>query len=151
MSQAGLSGHDYRPASSGKHHFAMDRSAKGRRVQMVIGGQVRTLGTVGEMAAAFRRKSHTIRRWEASGLIPPAPLIVQPGKECTRRRLYPAELISAVQQLAVDQGFGTRRRSGQFVHQQEQIWSTWKAVIDSLNSGCEPGVVGEAIDRAEET
>ena len=115
---------------------------------MVVGGKLMELGSVGELAAAVGRKSHTIRRWEAAGLIPPAPLIIQSGAECTRRRWYPVPLIRALQQLALDEGFGTRRPSGQFLHQQEQIWSTWSAVIDLLNTEMEGrGVVDGAIDR----
>jgi hypothetical protein len=108
---------------------------------MVIGGRVRTLGTIGELASAVGRKSRTIRDWERRGLIPPAPLTVQPGDVCTRRRLYPVELITAIREVAVTEGFGRRRPSDAFLSQQEMMWSTWGAVIDGLNSdGGDPGI-----------
>jgi len=108
---------------------------------MVVGGRVRTLGTIGELASAVGRKTRTIRDWEHRGLIPPPPVTVQPGDVCTRRRMYPIELISALQKVAASEGFGRRRPSGAFLSQQERIWSTWGAVIDGLNSdGGEPGI-----------
>ena len=121
----------------------MHTSANGRRIQVVVGGQLTELGSIGELAAAFGRKSHTIRRWEASGLIPPAPLIIQPGEECTRRRWYPAPLIEAMRQLTFDEGLGRRRASGQFLRQQERLWSEWKSVITALEVE-EPGVTDGA-------
>ena len=110
----------------------MDGTPKGRRVEMVVNGNVRTLGTIGELASALGRKSHTIRGWERQGLIPPPPLTVQPGDVCTRRRLYPTELIEAIQQVALHEGFGRRRPSGLFLRQQEQIWIAWRSVMLSL-------------------
>ena len=108
---------------------------------MIIGGKMRTLGTTGALASSVGRKTRTIRDWERRGLIPPPPVTVQPGDTCTRRRLYPVELISALQKLAVSEGFGRRRPAGAFLSQQERIWATWGAVIDSLNSDVgEPGI-----------
>jgi hypothetical protein len=112
---------------------------------MIVNGEIRTLGTIGELASAVGRTSHTVRGWERQGLIPPPPLIVQPGEVCTRRRLYPTELISAIQEVAQNERFGTRRPSGMFAHQQEAIWSTWRAVVDSLNSDGEEQGVTESL------
>ncbi len=114
-------------------------TAKGRRIEMVVNGQLRTLGTVGELASAVGRTSHTVREWERQGLIPTSPLVTQPGDACTRRRWYPLELIAALQQLAEDEGFGRRRPSGMFLRHQEQIWSKWRAVMASLTSE-QPGI-----------
>jgi hypothetical protein len=111
---------------------------------MIIGGKLRTVGTIGTLATSVGRKSRTIREWERRGLIPPPPLTVQPGDVCTRRRMYPIELITAIREVAASEGFGRRRPSGAFLSQQERIWSTWGAVIDGLNSdGGEPGITDE--------
>jgi hypothetical protein len=106
---------------------------------MVVGGTLTELGTIGELAAAVGRKTHTIRGWERMGLIPGPPLVTQPGAECTRRRWYPAPLIAAIQQVALDEGFGTRRPSGEFLRQQERLWEVWRSEIMALNSE-EPGI-----------
>ena len=116
---------------------------------MVVGGRVRTLGTIGELASAVGRKTRTIRDWEHRGLIPPPPVIVQSGDVCIRRRMYPIELISAIQEVAVIEAIGRRRPSGAFLSQQERIWSTWGAVIDGLNSdGVELGITGDGVRDA---
>jgi hypothetical protein len=121
----------------------------GRTIEMIIGGRVRTLGTIGTLASSVGRKSRTIRDWEHRGLIPPPPVIVQPGDVCTRRRMYPIELITAIQEVAVTEGFGRRRPSGAFLSQQERIWSTWGAVIDGLNSDVvDPGITGDGVRDA---
>jgi hypothetical protein len=112
---------------------------------MVIGGRTRTLGTIGELASAVGRRPGTVRGWERRNLIPPAPVIIQPGNECTRRRLYPVELIAALQELAVTEGFGRRRPSGVFLRHQEQMWSTWRAVMALLIAEG-PGITDE-VDR----
>jgi len=109
---------------------------------MVIGGRLTELGTIGELAAAVGRKSHTVRGWERRGLIPGPPVVTQPGAECTRRRWYPGPLIAAIAQVALDEGFGRRRPSGQFLRQQERLWDEWRSVITALNSE-EPGVMDE--------
>jgi hypothetical protein len=106
---------------------------------MVVNGKVRTLGTIGELASAVGRKPHTVRGWERKGLIPPPPLTVQPGDVCTRRRMYPAELIDSMRDLVIQEGFGCRRPSGVFLAQQQKIWQTWRAVMASLVSE-EPGI-----------
>jgi hypothetical protein len=38
---------------------------------MIVDGRLRTLGTIGELASAVGRTSHTVRKWERHGLIPP--------------------------------------------------------------------------------
>jgi hypothetical protein len=110
---------------------------------MIVDGRLTTLGTVGELAAAVGRTSHTIRGWERQGLIPPPPLTVQPGQPCTRRRMYPVELIEAVQEVAKREDFGQRRPSGVFLRQQQQMWSTWRSVMASLVAD-ETGIADEA-------
>jgi hypothetical protein len=112
----------------------MKRAPEGRRIEMVINGAPIALGTIGELASAVGRTSHTVRGWERRGLIPGPPLVTQPGAECTRRRWYPAPLIEAIQRVALDEGFGRRRPSGQFLRQQERLWDEWRSVITTLNS-----------------
>ena len=111
---------------------------------MVIGGQEQTVATIGELAAVLQRRPGTIRAWERRGLIPTAPIIIQPGDDpCTRRRLYPIELFGPLQELTRREGFGRRRPSGAFLHQQQEIWATWRSVVDSLNSEAGgPGITG---------
>jgi hypothetical protein len=114
------------------NHFDMQRVPKGRRVAMTIDGQVRTLCTIGELAAVVHRSSHTLRGWERQGLIPPPPLVIQDGDVCTRRRLYPVELLAVMRGVAIQEGFGRRRPSGSFLQQQQQIWDAWREVMESL-------------------
>ena len=113
----------------------MNETPKGRRVEMVVNGKVTTLGTIGELAAAVGRTTNTIRRWERTGLIPKAPLILDPSTISARRRLYPVELIDELRQMAERERFGRRRPSGVFPQQQKHLWDMWRSVIDELVAG----------------
>jgi hypothetical protein len=97
-----------------------------------VDGKLRILYTIGELADALHRTPHTVRQWTRAGLIPEAPLTIQPGDTCTRRRLYPAELIEAIRNVTVQEDFGRRRPSGLFLYQQQRLWDAWRAVIDAL-------------------
>lgn len=110
---------------------------------MTIDGQVRTLATIGELAAAVGRTSRTVRGWERQGLIPPPPLVIQDGDVCTRRRLYPVELLDVMREVTAQEGFGRRRPSGTFLRQQEQMWNAWREVMASLAAD-DPGITETA-------
>lgn len=110
---------------------------------MVVDGRVRTLATIGELAAAVGRTSHTVRGWERSGLIPPPPLVIQDGDVCTRRRLYPIELLDVMREVTAHEGFGRRRPSGTFLMQQQRIWDAWREVMESLTID-DPGITDTA-------
>jgi hypothetical protein len=118
---------------------------------MVVNGKMQTLCTVGELARALNRTTHTVRRWERSGLIPRAPLILDPATACARRRLYPLELIEALRQLVQEERFGRRRPSGRFLYQQQRLWDTWRSVMASLIAEANDGVTEGKPDESTET
>ena len=105
----------------------------GRRVLVEVDGRIVDCLTIGGLAAAVGRSPRTIRGWERSGLIPPAPLVL-PGEQNTRRRLYPVLLVAAIKEVATREGFGRRRPSGIFLNQQKQIGDAWQRVMLSLIS-----------------
>ena len=131
--------------------IAMTTTAKGRRIEMVVDGKVRTLCTVGELARALNRTTHTVRAWERSGLLPEAPLVLESKTICARRRLYPLELIEALRQVVQEERFGRRRPSGRFLAQQERLWTTWRSVMASLIAETQRGVTNGEIDESTET
>jgi len=81
--------------------------------------------TIGVLAAAIRRTPHTIRTWEREGLIPPAPLTLASRDPRAVRRLYPIELVTAIQSLAETAQFGQHRANGMFTVHQHQFWALW--------------------------
>jgi len=90
--------------------------------------------TIGMLAAAVGRSARTIRGWERSGLIPPAPFVL-PGEQNTRRRLYPVVLVAAIKEITIREGFGLRRPSGQATRQQHMLYDAWNTALASLSRG----------------
>jgi hypothetical protein len=80
----------------------------GRSIEIQINGKVATLCTIGHVARVLRRTTWTVKYWEAIGLLPPAPYILNPEVPRTRRRLYLAEYIEALGVIA-DRGYLGRR------------------------------------------
>lgn len=101
---------------------------------VLIEGKTIECVTIGVLAAAVGRSARTIRGWERSGLIPPAPFVL-PGAQNTRRRLYPVILVAAIKDIAILEGFGSRRNSGQFLRQQETLYTAWNTALASLSKG----------------
>lgn len=74
------------------HHGGMGKTG-GRQVVVAVDGQVITCTTIGGLAAAVSRSSHTIKNWERNGLIPTAPIILPAKDPRTVRLLYPLDLV----------------------------------------------------------
>src|ERR1700722_339626 len=113
----------------------------GRRLVVQVHGKQIECCTIGELAAALGRTPQCVRQWERRGLIPQAPLML-PGAQNTKRRLYPLQLADAIRRVAEREGFGRRRPSGLFSHQQRAIWDAWKGVMAPLLADADdpPGV-----------
>jgi len=105
----------------------------GRHLIVHIDGKTIECVTIGVLAAAVGRSARTIRGWERSGFIPPAPFVL-PGGQNTRRRLYPVVLVAAIKEIAIREGFGRRRPSGQSIRQQQMLYAAWNTALASLNS-----------------
>jgi len=69
------------------------RDARGRRFEVHY---------IGELAARLGKSSHTIRRWERQGILPPTPC-EQPVRRGPARRLYPPAWIEGVVAIAEDE------------------------------------------------
>jgi hypothetical protein len=106
----------------------------GRSVEIEVDGKSITCTTIGGLAAALGRTSHSVRIWERSGLIPPAPFIL-PGGPNTKRRLYPISLVAVIQDVAIREGFGRRRPSGHFLRQQKSLYEAWNTALASISHG----------------
>ncbi len=63
---------------------------------------------VGALAARLGKSSHTIRRWERQGVLPPPPH-EQPLRRGAARRLYPPHWIDGVVAIAEDEGLVGRK------------------------------------------
>jgi hypothetical protein len=64
------------------------------------------------------------------------PQTVRPTKKVQfRRRLYPLEIVRALQQVTRDEGFGRRRPSGCYLRQQQMLYNAWNAALASLTHG----------------
>ena len=103
----------------------------GRRVKAQVGGRVVTFVTIGEVAAALGRTPRTIIGWEHTGLIPRAPFRTSSGDEHLRRRLWPVELVTALEHVAKHENFGTRRKSD-FRRQQALLHEAWQTAMGSV-------------------
>jgi len=106
----------------------------GRHLMVHIDGNTIECVTIGVLAAAVGRSARTIRGWERSGLIPPAPFVL-PGAQNTQRRLYPVVLVAAIKEVATREGFGRRRPSGLYLRQQEKLYDAWNTALASLSHG----------------
>ncbi len=69
------------------------RDAQGRRFEVHY---------IGELAARLGKSSHTIRRWERQGILPPTRC-EQPVRRRPARRLYPTAWIDGVVAIAEDE------------------------------------------------
>ncbi len=103
----------------------------GRHIKAQVGEKIITLVTVGEVAAALGRTPRTIIGWEHTGLIPPAPFRTSSGDEHLRRRLWPVELVKALQRVAEQEGFG-KRRSSEFRRHQALLHEAWQTAMGSV-------------------
>jgi hypothetical protein len=107
---------------------------------MIVDGRLRTLGTIGELASAVGRTSHMVRGWERHDLIPPPPLTVQPGQPW----VHTTTDVPGRVDLGDPTGGRSRRLRaaetiGVILRHQQQMWSTWRSVMDSLMAD-EPSV-----------
>jgi hypothetical protein len=108
------------------------KQAGGRRVRVRVNGHVVECVTIGGLAAVFNRTPHTLRCWQRSGLIPPAPFLLRSDDYRAVRRLYPIELVDALVPVVESGRFGRRRRSGRYLPQHAQIMEVWNAAVRSL-------------------
>lgn len=60
--------------------------------------------TIGELARVLNRKSVTIRKWEADGIIPKATFIAPSGDSRGKRRLYTEAQILGLVEIAREEG-----------------------------------------------
>ena len=65
-------------------------------------GRVFQAHYIGELAARLGKSSHTIRRWEREGVLPPTPA-EQRVRRGPARRLYPPHWIDGVVAIAEDE------------------------------------------------
>ncbi len=88
---------------------------------------------MGGFADALRRTPKTITGWERSGLIPKAPFRTTSTSPLLERRLWPVDLVTALQKIATKEGFG-RRRPSEFWRLQALLHEAWKAAMASVSS-----------------
>src|SRR5579863_882663 len=105
---------------------------------LIEGSPVQCL-TTGGLSSLLDRSPDCLRRWERSGLIPVAPLVMRGADRRGDRRLYPVPLVKAVLEVADSEGFGRRRPSGAFWRQRERLIETWISVLAPILPGY-PGV-----------
>lgn len=115
-----------RPDASGN----IDEVGAARRVVVEVEGKRLICYTVGALAESVQRDIRTIKRWESQNLVPPAPITIP--TVFGRKRLYPAQLIWAVQDLAEQQNFGRRLRSDELDRYQRLLFKTWNRVMKDL-------------------
>lgn len=87
---------------------------------MLVQGKPKQFYTVGSLAASLNRRSVTIRKWEAEGVIPNATYFKPAEDKRGRRRLYTEEQILGLRELAKEEGLLEPNGNGK-----------WKAVGDT--------------------
>ena len=105
---------------------------KGKRVIAEIGGKRVTLYSIGVLAHAIGRSPITVRKWENGGLLP-RPFVEVSDHECRRFRWYTAEMIAAIRQVALQEGFGKRRPSGLFWRHRQLLCDAFDHALVSID------------------
>jgi hypothetical protein len=108
----------------------------GRCIDTRIDGVSTKLCTIGHVADALNRTGWTIRNWQRLGVIPEAPFLLSPEVPRTRRRLYPAEYVDALNEIA-ERGYLGRRLNADQLHRfKEDVSLAYeKTVAPLLNAG----------------
>ncbi|MGD6750314.1 hypothetical protein [Streptomyces sp. BH105] len=88
-----------------QQHTALDltRWDAKPQVKQFNGGYQEFFG-VGDLAKALRRDAVTMRKWEASGVIPKATYVINGKTANGNRRLYTREQIEAIVRIAEEEG-----------------------------------------------
>ena len=79
-----------------------------RPIPLEIGGQVNQFYVVGYLARALRRSVWTVGFWERVKLLPEPSAVWYQGDPYTRRRLYIADYVDALEEIA-SQTYGNGR------------------------------------------
>lgn len=69
-----------------------------------VKGQLTACYTLGQLASFLGRKAVTLRKWEASGVIPAAPFYIEGEDQRGNRRYYSAGHVEGIVAIAKEEG-----------------------------------------------